>query len=582
MFEEKLKEAWPIRDISKVVHGKEWNELVFLIKEKIVGREKYEEASEQKNKLGKHIVEMLDQMGYLSYSQTSRVIHKLYSSALEHGAILESISKIKIEKDKDNKNKVRFLYGNSEVDVCWIPSIKSKKLQLIVKYDEYMKFQNLIKNNDTNPLEKKSRSIDFKFEDIVSHAYKDGVSDIHITFGDEYYNVFFRISGRLEKQQKYLMRSEDGFEFLKGVKIEAAEFTKGKFNTDVHFLGQDAKVSYANVGLDGVDVRLAFMPDGKLTHMCLTARILKREKLSNPDFSSMGYGSKLVKKIDEVSRRKNGLVVASGITGSGKSTFISNMVAGLDKQKRIITVEDPIEYQIIHPNTTQHQVYEPKSDKEGKDKQGFKEYTKLIKRSDPDAVYIGEMRNEKELTDSIIEMSEAGQLVFSTAHLTSAFSIYASFEQIFNISSRLSIPLILFSINQVLVDKLCDDCKVEDKEKECISTLKKSESYLPYVYKQPLKKLFEDAGEITFYKKGDGCDSCMNSGFKGRAPVYEYFAPNVDFMEWLVDKPTTPLKYAVEREACERGIGVNKLETFIELLKNGVVDTSDDIMDKIK
>lgn len=575
-FEEKLEQIRPIRSTNSIRAGKEWNQVSFYIKDKMIGREKYKQASEQKDRMKIHIVEMFDQLGMLTYYETSTIIHRFFSDVFSTDH-LEMATKQDIELSSDS-DKVRFFLRGVEVAICWCPSITETKKQALLPFDDYTR---LIKTKDTsgeNVFIKKSA---FTFEDVARSAFEKGTSDIQVTFSESVYTVFFEINGSLVPQNEFLMSSEDGFDFLVAVKNAAAKFTKGDFKADYHNAPQDAKVSYPNIGSDGIDVRLAFIPDGNMSAMSITGRILKREKLSEPNFKAMGYDDELIEKINTLSKRQNGLVLSSGITGSGKSTFIANMVVGIDQTKRVFTIEDPIEYFIPNSNVTQHQVYIPEDESK---RVGFKELAKAMKRAAPKVVNIGEMRNDRELIDSVFEMSEAGQLVLSTLHISSAFSIYESLEQIFKVEPNISIPVILFSINQVLVSKLCPHCKKEDTHNTNISLLEKNKDDLPYQHLSSLSSLIEEAKNenVVLYRRGDGCQHCGNSGYSGRVPIYEYFSPNVKFKEWLKSHSNgLPSRYAIEEKACELEIGVNKIDTLCRRLREGVIDASEEVIFKI-
>ena len=571
MYSRAITNITPLQK-KDVIIGKEWGSVLRVIRDDIIGAKKYQKLSEQKNKLNKHIIEMLDELDLLSYYRVSKLIHILFSDILPSDMFIHAnFSDIKI-KSKGNINYCT--YVDKVVDVCWLPSLSSQKPQALVSYLEYKKIIALLKSKSSS----KVSDNDFDFEDIIKSALKENVSDIHITFSEEYYYVSFKIDGRLVKQEDYLLNTEAGLSLIERIKILASGATKGKFSSDEHFKAQDARIEFPHIGENGVDVRVMFIPDGKLKNMGMTARLLKKEILSEPNFSRMGYDETFIERVTRVSKKQNGLMIASGITGSGKSMLMANIIAGMDNSKRIYTIEDPIEYIISSYNITQHQIFEPKEEHM---KMGFSEYTKALKRGDPDVVNIGEMRNDEELVRSIMEMSEAGQLVLTTVHISSAYSIYSRLEQIFNVDTKISIPLILFSVNQILVGKLCERCKIEDKNGvENIKKLKEVEGEIPFGNKENLHALFEDREIDKLYLRGKGCEYCLN-GISGRVPLYEYFSPNVEFMEWLSSFDELPLRFTIENKVKELDIGSSKLETYVKKLRDGVVDTDDETLIKL-
>lgn len=576
-FEKKLDSIRPLRDINTIRPGKEWGQVAIYIKDYIVGREKYRQASEAKDQLDVHIIEMLDKRGFVSYDETARVIQKVFSQVYSEEKLeLCNFNDIKYVTEDDH---IQYMYKDEKVEICWCPSVEQSMKQVLLRYDDFQRMQKQV-----NVYSKKTScaisSSNFDFQQIIENAYNKQASDVHITYTQDTYNVIFRINGVLEEQKEYYMKPETGLEFIKKMKIDAAHFTKGEFNADIHYKAQDAKIEYPSIGLDGVDVRLAFIPDGKMGNISAVARILKRQKLGSESFLSMGYYEDLEERILMVSKKQNGLIISSGITGSGKSTFISNVVASIDHNKKVSTVEDPIEYMIDKPNVTQHQVYIPRE----KDKKlGFLEYAKAFKRADPNVVFIGEMRNDPELVKAIMEMAEAGQLVLTTVHITSAFSIYGSLEEVFNVKRMVSVPTILFSINQVLVDQLCPHCKEEDKNGINMKRIEKVENDLPYKYTASLTKLKEDfkAGVLKLYVKGKGCEKCNHKGYSGRLPIYEYFTPNIRFIDWVLEHETMPSRWQIEEKACKDKLGVNKLDTFCRRLSSGDIDASESVIFKI-
>ena len=377
------------------------------------------------------------------------------------------------------------------------------------------------------------------------------------------------------------MNKRQGEEFVHKMAVRAGRDTMGKFNPENKVTAQDARIRYQDLRGYSVDVRLAFIPNGKLEGVNVVARLLRSESITNAvDLTEKGYDEKSVSFINRAKRRRNGLFIVSGITGSGKSTLISSVISTLSSDLRIFTIEDPIEYKLSGSNVSQLQIYEPQEDKEQKLKMGFLEYVKALKRADPDVVMIGEMRNDPELIAAVIEMSKAGQLIFSTVHIPSAFTIYDSLNQVFGIDLRTTIDIVLFSLNQTLTKRLCPHCRIEDREHLNRKRIKESMSEFPYVYKKPLEDFLQDDG-VTWIRNEKGCDKCVNGFAPGRVPIYEYFYPTAEMMEELHGKRDSINKTFVERYVCENGLGINKLSCYVERLKNGDVDTSPEIITKL-
>jgi len=576
-FEEKLEKIQPIMNKNMISPGKEWVKVAYFIKKDFLGITDYNQARREKDTLNIHIVEMLNQGGYLEYEQTQNIIYKLFSKVFGDDLIIGSVNKITL----DSHNNGTYKYYGETVNVCFCPSIECSSKQVLLKFDEYKKLEKNARHQLKGGSLKDSGA-NFSFKDVVAKAVEKKASDVHIMYGEKFYNISFVISDKLENQREFTMTTEAGLDFVQQLKNDASKTTRGGFNADECLIGQDARIEYDNIGLDGVSARLSFIPDGvSLKKEAVTARILKKTNTSVESFKALGYCENFEEKVKTVSKKQNGLVISSGITGSGKSTLISTILANeIPLDKRVYSIEDPIEYVIPNLNVTQHQIYTPKDEKKA---MGFARYAKQLKRSAPKVVNIGEMRKDPELTESIMEMAEAGQLVFTTVHISSAFSIYQSLEQVFKIDTKLSVPIILFSVNQVLVDKLCPHCKIKDKKMTNISRLRRKKDDTAYAYTAPLEKLLEDANSEEFetYVKGEGCEKCNHKGYLGMVPIYEYFSPTVRFKEWVMDFEKFPNRYQIEQKVCDMRIGVNKLDTFCKRLRDGLVDASENVVNAI-
>jgi len=537
--------------------------VIQVIVEKI-GRNKYYEALKKNQELNKHLFETLHILGILPYHEQVKLIEESLKWLFGDEIIAIDPSKITIIEGK-------FYYGGEEVEVKWIPSLLASKKQVIVSIEAYNALQRL-KEEKANKVEEE---LPFTFEEVIREAYLKGASDVHVLYdADGYYHVFFRIDSFLFEEPKFLLDEEKGQRFIKKIKIEAAEYTKGKVYIDDLRKIWDARIEYENlVGTEGVDVRLVFIPDGKLRHQEVVARILRKQKIEKKTLEELGYYPEDAKVINKASKRMGGLFIISGITNSGKSTTLATIVASLPSYKKIETIEDPIEYVIPNPNVCQHQVYEPPDESE---KVSFNEYVKGFKRADPDVIMISEIRKNPELVSALIEASKAGQTIFSTIHVNSAFEIYRAFTEMFGIEKATIISIILFSMNQMLVPKLCENCKVVDEKGENIRRLEEVKDELPFAVLKPLEDFLREKPK-TYVAKG--CEKCKGTGYSGRTLIYEYFYPNVKFIEWLSQGDFN--RYEIEKKVYELGIGKNKLDIFIRRLREGIIDVSDFTMKSI-
>src|SRR5208337_4274337 len=185
-----------------------------------------------------------------------------------------------------------------------------------------------------------------------------------------------------------------------------------------------------------VGVRLEFVPDGRThIHTDITARIISMQgqdlsENMEDNFRKLEFYNEDIPALRAAAQRKNGLFIVSGVTNSGKSTTIWNILPTIDRTKKIGTVEDPIECVFNRHNIVQHQICEP--DKEEL-RMGFNRYIKSFKRGDYDVIFVGEWRKSDGLKDAIVEQVNAGQLIFTTVHISNPFEIYNSLLEMFDV-----------------------------------------------------------------------------------------------------------------------------------------------------
>lgn len=566
-------------EILALKKGDEWAYVGQYIA-KIIGNEKYITALSRKKLLASstntiHLATVLHEQNFFTYHNLRDLILNIFEPALS----LTKASVQDIVIDNSHGGSKYYLRDGKEVFPCWLPNASEiNSHQAIMMFQDYEALSGM---SETSTASKTGGVAVFK--DIVNDAYKRGASDIHLVPKEQYAHVFFRIDGDLIKQSQYIMTAEQGYALAESIAIEANDFSKGKFSSDNLNFDQEGRIEYADMGVSGVDVRLEFIPDGAMKkRLSVVARVIHRKRIEKADFEKSGYHKHVVKHIQETSMLSDGLILISGITGSGKSTLNADTMTIIDQNKRIYTIEDPIEYFLANDNITQHQIYIPPK-KEGETthrKMGFAEYVFALKRGDPNVVNIGEMRKDKDLIDAIFEMSNAGQLVYTTAHINSAFGTYHSLEEVYKIPRESSVRVLLFTMNLKLTKKLCNNCKVEDTEHLNAARLEAIKDRIPCAYKVPLTSFLENKREYKTYLKGSGCHMCGKTGYSGRVPMYEYLRPDVDLIEWINERK--PTRYMIEDRACrDQEIGQNRLTTFIQRLKDGEIDTSDQILQSI-
>lgn len=252
------------------------------------------------------------------------------------------------------------------------------------------------------------------------------------------------------------------------------------------------------------------------------------------DLEKLGITSVAKKELDKAITKTKGIIIATGPTGSGKTTTLYGILNKLNKSDvKIITIEDPIEYQL--PGIMQTQIDTERG-------YTFAAAMRSLLRQNPNIMMIGEIRDE-ETAKIAIEAAMTGHLVLSTIHANSAAGAISRFAGLGVDKSSLA-NAIEFSIGQRLARRICPHCKIEDtpgqemieQAKSILSSIKNKEVVIPKTLK--------------FYK-GAGCEQCNHLGYKGRVGLYETI-PSSNSIRKLIQKEETT-DYDIEQEAINEG-----------------------------
>jgi general secretion pathway protein E/type IV pilus assembly protein PilB len=224
--------------------------------------------------------------------------------------------------------------------------------------------------------------------------------------------------------------------------------------------------------------------------------------------------------------RPHGIVLVTGPTGSGKSTTLYSALNEIkDETLKIITVEDPVEYQ--QPGISQIQVH-------SKIGLTFAASLRSILRHDPDVVLIGEMR-DLETAEAAIQASLTGHLVFSTLHTNDAPSAFTRLIDM-GIEPFLVASTVEGVMAQRLVRTICGDCKIE---------------YAPEHHEVPNDFPLPGDGSALRLWKGAGCRACRNTGFRGRSGIYELMVTGDSIREMCVQRVNAS---AIRNQALKEGM----------------------------
>ncbi len=341
-------------------------------------------------------------------------------------------------------------------------------------------------------------------EEIIKQASKSGASDIHIDPQETDIRLRFRIDGVLEDAHP-LPKNIHG-EIISRIKVLS------QLRTDEHQSTQDGRFrfKFPDTG-EFIDLRVSIVPTYHGENAVL--RLLS-DKAENLNLESLGFSENDKKKIETAIKKTNGMILATGPTGSGKTTTLYTLIKMLNTSEvSIVTIEDPIEYAI--DGIEQIQV-NPRTGV------SFANGLRSILRQDPNIVMVGEIR-DKDTANIAVNTALTGHMLLSTLHTNDAATTLPRLLDM-GIEEYLVASTVSLAIGQRLVRKLCLDCKEEYKLTE---SLKESLS------DTPIGKFLKI--EQTLYK-GAGCNKCNNTGYRGRICINEVLVSNEAIKEAILRK----------------------------------------------
>jgi type IV pilus assembly protein PilB len=323
---------------------------------------------------------------------------------------------------------------------------------------------------------------------IINQAVRDGASDIHIEPYKKRLRIRLRIDGIL--QDKYSLPISANEVMLNRIKILS------KMNIAERHRPQDGQFT-VKAGSKFVDIRVATV--GTAYGERATLRILDKS-LNLISLDMLGFLPNTLTQLKNMLKNTFGMILVGGPTGSGKTTTLYSMINYLNRQElNIMTIEDPIEYNFA--DITQMQVNE----KMGID---FTTYLKSSLRHDPDVILIGEIR-DPDTARIAVQATLTGHLVLASIHASDVSSMMFRLIHL-GIEPYLISSTLTGLLAQRLVRCVCPSCSEENAPSE-------EES-----------KIYQDiTGErLTSIRTGKGCIMCSNSGFHGRAGIYELLGMN--------------------------------------------------------
>ncbi|MCG7345002.1 Flp pilus assembly complex ATPase component TadA [Sporosarcina sp. ACRSL] len=367
---------------------------------------------------------------------------------------------------------------------------------------------------------------------ILSSAITQKASDIHIDPQEQQVVIRFRVDGLL-KTERYLPKHMQAMLTARIKIMSSLDITE-------HRVPQDGRIK-ATIDFRPIDLRVSTLPTvfGEKVVM----RILDLSSSLN-DLKKLGFSPVNLERFMKEIERPNGIVLISGPTGSGKSSTLYAALNKLNQEEvNIITVEDPVEYQLEGINQIQVNPAVGLT---------FANGLRSILRQDPDIVMVGEIR-DRETVEIAIRASLTGHLVLSTIHTNDSI---ASITRLIDMGVE---PfLVTASVNAVvaqrLIRRVCRDCgqemRASNREKEIFAKRGK---------------------EIDTIVRGPGCAACNMTGYRGRVAIHEVLIFN-DEMREVINNHGTP---AMLREIALRNDTVFLIDDGLEKVKQGITTTEE-------
>lgn len=338
-------------------------------------------------------------------------------------------------------------------------------------------------------------------KEIIRLAFQAGASDLHFQPEDEGVRIRLRLDGVL--MNLMLFSHQEFWKYMQKIKF----ISWVKMNID--YLPQDWRFSFEASDVDGnwrkIDARINFMP-GVKTESVVIRFLDASDTIDN--FEQIGFNSDQIALLESYMQKTTGIIIVTWPTGSGKTTSLYAMLKKINNgKKKIITLEDPIEYKISWLQQSQIN-YDKGYD--------YETGLKAILRQDPDIILVGETRT-KETANIAINAALTGHLVFTTLHTNSALD---SITRLMNmgIEPYLLTPALQLVMGQRLVRKNCPHCKQwedahPEEDAKIRATISQIQKYKPEFWKEYQWKIV----------RNQGCEHCNHTGYQDRIAVVELF-----------------------------------------------------------
>src|SRR5579863_3185764 len=324
---------------------------------------------------------------------------------------------------------------------------------------------------------------------MIALAVEKRASDIHIEPFEKEFRVRYRIDGVLHNQEQPPRELKSAI--ISRVKLMA------RLNIAERRLPQDGRIKVKTLGRE-VDLRVSTLPT--LYGESVVMRLLDRSAGDFYDLPRLGFDAHMLARMEYYTQLPHGIFLVTGPTGSGKSTTLYSALKRINlPERKIVTIEDPVEYQMdginqIHVNTQIGLT--------------FAAGLRHIVRQDPDVIMVGEIR-DRETADVAIRAALTGHFVFSTLHTNDAPSAITRLTDM-GVENYLVTSSVVAVLAQRLVRVVCAQCKVENGT-----------------------RIAPDGETVKCYR-GRGCEECFGSGYTGRVGIFELMELNDEIRKLIM------------------------------------------------
>lgn len=369
---------------------------------------------------------------------------------------------------------------------------------------------------------------------LILNAIEQRASDIHLEPFETVFKIRYRIDGVLHDVESPPVRLQAAV--ISRVKIMA------KLDIAERRLPQDGRIKLKIADRE-IDFRVSTLPT--LFGESLVMRILDRGSLVL-DFKTIGFPDTIRSKYFDLIRQPYGMILVTGPTGSGKTSTLYATLSRINSpENKIITLEDPVEYQLLGVN----QIHvNPKIGL------NFANGLRSIVRQDPDIILVGEIR-DRETAQIAIQSALTGHLLFSTLHTNDAAGAITRLLDM-GVENFLLSSTLLGILAQRLVRVICPHCKKETTPDPKMLQSMRLES--------------SEIEGVTFYG-GEGCDACHHTGFHGRIAIFEFIQVDDDIRQHIVNHATTA---QIKQTALEKGIFTLRQDGW-QKVKDGITTMSE-------